>query len=122
MTHAEMVEEVIKLHEWVKHWQQRAEDAEKYAAGLEVNLAAVIRRAEVAETALAELATASSALVCALDTCHVCAGEVCLDTTEPTHCEDCSADCECHEGDECVPIYVLVDKVSAAIRAARGKV
>ena len=52
MTHAEMVEEVIKLHEWVKHWQQRAEDAEKYAAGLEVNLAAVIRRAEVAETAL----------------------------------------------------------------------
>ena len=28
MTHAEMVEEVIKLHEWVKHWQQRAEAAE----------------------------------------------------------------------------------------------
>ena len=77
--------------------------------------------AEDAETALAELATTSSALVSALNTCHVCAGEVCLDTTEPTHCEDCSADCECHEEDECVPIYVLVDKVSAAIRAAREK-
>ena len=97
MTHAEMVEEVVKLHEWVKHWSQRA---------------------EAAETALAELATTSSALVSALNTCHVCTGEVCLDTTEPTHCEDCSADCECHEEDECVPIYVLVDKVRAAIRAA----
>ena len=29
MTHAEMVEEVVKLHEWVKHWSQRAEAAEK---------------------------------------------------------------------------------------------
>ena len=28
MTHAEMVEEVVKLHEWVKHWSQRAEAAE----------------------------------------------------------------------------------------------
>jgi hypothetical protein len=54
MTHAEMVEEVIKLHEWVKHWWQRAEDAEKFAAGLEANLAAVIQRAEAAEAALAE--------------------------------------------------------------------
>ena len=97
MTHAEMVEEVVKLHEWVKHWTLRA---------------------EAAETALVELATLSSALVCALNTCHVCVGEVCLDTTEPTHCEDCSADCECHQDDGCVPIYVLVDKTKTAIRAA----
>lgn len=101
MTHAEMVEEVIKLHEWVKHWSQRAADAER---------------------ALAELATTSSALADALNTCHVCSGEVCLDTTDPTHCRDCSADCECHEGDECVPLYVLVNNVRAAIRAVRGKV
>jgi len=37
------------------HWQQRAEDAEKFAAGLELNLAAVIQRAEAAEGYLAEL-------------------------------------------------------------------
>lgn len=32
MTHAEMVEEVVKLHEWVKHWINRAEAAEKALA------------------------------------------------------------------------------------------
>ena len=32
MTHAEMVEEVVKLHEWVKHWMDRAEAAEKALA------------------------------------------------------------------------------------------
>jgi len=31
------------------HWQQRAEAAEKFAAGLELNLVAVIQRAEAAE-------------------------------------------------------------------------
>ena len=100
----------------------------QHAALTTEQLESMIRRAQDAEEelaqtkqALAELATTSSALVSALNTCHVCAGEVCLDTTEPTHCEDCSADCECHEEDECVPIYVLVDKVSAAIRAAKEK-
>jgi hypothetical protein len=62
MTHAEMVEEVIKLHEWVKHWWQRAEDAEKFAAGLEANLAAVIQRAEAAESKLAETEDAEAKL------------------------------------------------------------
>ena len=100
----------------------------EFVEGVKRENAELRQRAEAAEKALAELATASSALVCALDTCHVCAGEICLDTTDPTHCRDCSADCKCHEGDECheadecVPISVLVDKVSAAIRAARGKV
>ena len=37
------------------HWQQRAEDAEKFAAGPELNLVAVIHRAEAAEGYLAEL-------------------------------------------------------------------
>jgi hypothetical protein len=37
------------------HWQQRAEAAEKFAAGLELNLVAVIQRAEAAEGYLAEL-------------------------------------------------------------------
>ena len=104
------------------------EKLQAYADGLEVNLKAVIQRAEAAEKALAEaaedtadLTSASVALVDALETCHVCAGEVCIDTTEPTHCEDCSADCERHKGDECVPVYVLVNKVRAAIRAARGE-
>lgn len=59
MTHAEMVEEVIKLHEWVKHWSQRAENAEKYAAGLELNLAAVIQRAEAAEARLGAIQAAN---------------------------------------------------------------
>lgn len=38
------------------HWQQRAEAAEKFAAGLELNLVAVIQRAEAAEAKLAKLA------------------------------------------------------------------
>ena len=75
MTHAEMVEEVIKLHEWVKHWWQRAEDAEKFAAGLEANLAAVIQRAEAAESKLAE-ATEDTALLDWLDN---------LDNSEASH-------------------------------------
>tara|TARA_R110000822_G_scaffold76620_9_gene184231 strand:- start:1799 stop:2086 length:288 start_codon:yes stop_codon:yes gene_type:complete len=32
MTHAEMVDQVVKLHEWVKHWSQRADAAEKALA------------------------------------------------------------------------------------------
>ena len=39
----------------IASWQQRAEDAEKFAAGLELNLVAVIQRAEAAEGYLAEL-------------------------------------------------------------------
>lgn len=159
MTHAEMVEEIIKLHEWVQHWSQRAEAAETALADAQSRLLhtqagltiwmersksnareldeAYDAMCEMAKTLdctedwaaikaalketlgkVWELATASSALVSALNTCHVCAGEVCLDTTESTHCEDCSADCECHGGDACVPIYVLVDNTKTAIRAA----
>ena len=119
---AEMAESSAAHYRDITVMADALRELKKFAEGLELNLAAVIQRADAAEKALAELATTSSALVSALNTCHVCAGEVCLDTTEPTHCEDCSADCECHEEDECVPIYVLVDKVSAAIRAARKKV
>ena len=36
-------------------WKKRAEEAENFAAGLELNLAAVIQRAEAAEGYLAEL-------------------------------------------------------------------
>ena len=39
MTHAEMVEEVIKLHEWVKHWSQRVEAAETELADAKSRLA-----------------------------------------------------------------------------------
>ena len=38
MTDAEMVEEVVRLHEWVKHWSQRAEDAKTALAEAKLRL------------------------------------------------------------------------------------
>ena len=40
---------------------------------------------------------AISALLDALETCHVCGGTLHLEDVEPTHCEDCSSYCEDHE-------------------------
>ena len=66
------------------------------------------------------LEKAASALVAALETCHVCSGEVCLDAMEPTHCEDCSGDCDNHAGTDCVPLYVRVARVKAALKNLSG--
>jgi hypothetical protein len=36
-----------------------------------------------------------------LDTCHICKGLLHLDDVEPTHCEDCSRDCDEHDEPNC---------------------
>jgi chromosome segregation ATPase len=46
---------MTQIEEELHDWRQRADAAEKLAAGLEINLAAVIQRAEAAEGYLAEL-------------------------------------------------------------------
>ena len=51
--------------------------------------------------------SAISKLLDALETCHVCQGILHLEDHEPTHCEDCSWDCEEHEEPACTPIYQL---------------
>lgn len=49
---------------------------------------------------------AARALVDAMDTCHICKGELAIDDG-PSHCEDCSGDCDDHEEPECPTIYNL---------------
>jgi len=55
-------------------------------------------------------------LLDALETCHVCKGKLHLEDVEPTHCEDCSWDCEDHAEPACEPLYVLVRKARRALK------
>lgn len=48
-----------------------------------------------------ELLTALSGLVVFLGTCHICGGTLHLEDAGPTHCEDCSNDCEEHDNEPC---------------------
>lgn len=57
-------------------------------------------------TAESSLHIAARQLVETMETCHICKGLLVLQEN-PAHCEDCSWDCEGHEGPECVPIYEL---------------
>lgn len=41
------------------------------------------------------------------DTCHLCRGVLSLDDLGPVHCENCTQDCEAHEGPACTAIYIL---------------
>ena len=52
------------------------------------------------------LRNAAQALVDGMETCHQCKGTVLVDE-QPVHCEDCSSDCDNHEGAECPTIYGL---------------
>ncbi|HEV7523024.1 MAG TPA: DUF551 domain-containing protein [Candidatus Angelobacter sp.] len=60
---------------------------------------------------------AATELLDAMETCHVCKGVLVLQE-HPVHCEDCSGDCENHEGSECTPIYVLHAKLRKALKLA----
>ncbi len=60
-------------------------------------------------------AQAIVALLDALETCHICKGVLSLDDGSPTHCENCSWDCDEHDEPECVPLYVLHRNARQAI-------
>ena len=63
---------------------------------------------------------AISALLDAMETCHICQGVLGLDDMEPAHCEDCSWDCDEHEEPECIPLYVLHHRAKRAVAAMRA--
>lgn len=68
-------------------------------------------------TTLDEELQAITALLDALETCHICKGTLSLDDTEATHCENCSWDCDEHDEPECVPLYVLHQNARQAVAA-----
>lgn len=59
-------------------------------------------------------------LLDALETCHICGGTLHLEDVEPTHCEDCSSDCEEHEAPDCEPMYMLVRNARSENTALRA--
>jgi len=63
---------------------------------------------------------AISALLDAMETCHVCQGTLSLDDVEPTHCENCSWDCDEHPEPGCIPLYVLHLNAKLAVRDLVG--
>ncbi len=54
-------------------------------------------------------------LLTALETCHVCGGAMAMDDVEPTHCENCSGDCDEHWGEACAPLFVMHHDAITAI-------
>jgi hypothetical protein len=64
----------------------------------------------------ARLATAAKTYVDALDTCHICQGQVIIEAG-PTHCENCSYHCEGHVGDDCSRLDTLHENLKQAIEA-----
>ena len=55
-------------------------------------------------------------LLDAMETCHMCGGVLSLDDVEPTHCENCSGDCDGHDEPKCVPLYFLHSQAKRALR------
>lgn len=64
------------------------------------------------------VALAAYKLADAMETCHICKGAV-LVTDEAVHCEDCSYDCENHDGPECETIESLHRNLKKALAEAR---
>lgn len=58
-------------------------------------------------------------LVDAMETCHICKGAI-LVTEEPVHCEDCSYDCDDHDGPECATLESLHRNLKTALYKARA--
>jgi len=55
-------------------------------------------------------------LCAAMETCHDCKGQVVIQE-HPVYCEDgCDSNCECHDGPECTPIYVLHAALAKLLR------
>lgn len=88
---------------------------EKAINGADVLRARILSLLESGQRA-AEMEEAATELLDAMETCHVCKGQLVLEES-PIHCEDCSFDCEEHDEPECTPIYVLHQKLRKAIAA-----
>lgn len=63
-----------------------------------------------------DLREAATALVAAMETCHLCQGLILIEEG-PTHCENCSYDCEEHDEPNCIGIDVLHARLKAALAA-----
>ena len=74
-----------------------------------------------ARASVDNLNTEATALLDAMETCHICQGVLSLDDIGPTHCENCSGDCDDHEAPECKPIYVLCRNLRSAIVKSQGR-
>ena len=61
-----------------------------------------------------------TALLDAMETCHVCGGTLALDDVEPTHCENCSWDCNEHDAPECTPLHHLHREARRALGVLSG--
>lgn len=82
-------------------------------AGLEKAAARQAWRAAL-ESQEGQWVSTAQDLVSAMETCHICKGLLVLQE-EANHCEDCSYDCEAHEGEECTPIYELHRRLKALL-------
>lgn len=56
-------------------------------------------------------------LVDAMETCHICEGTLCVEEA-PVYCENCSWDCDDHEGEHCPTLYARHLKAKTAIKEA----
>lgn len=81
------------------------------ADGLRKELATVTGERDRLRDAL----TVTATLIAAMETCHDCGAEILVDSG-PTHCEDCSYDCDAHEEPDCVPLYDLHLNAKLAIK------
>lgn len=69
----------------------------------------------------AEALAKITALLDAIETCHICGGTLALDDVEPTHCENCSSDCDYHDAPDCVLLSHLHQEARRALVAlSRG--
>lgn len=66
-----------------------------------------------------ELLASLSALVSFLETCHICGGVLHLEDAGPTYCENCSSDCEEHDGESCS--LATIHRAAAALIARLEK-
>lgn len=61
-------------------------------------------------------------LLDSMETCHLCKGKLHLEDNEPTHCENCSWDCEEHEGSACEPLYALHGNARSELKALHARI
>ena len=57
-----------------------------------------------------------AALLDAMETCHICHGQISLADEPPTHCEDCSWDCDEHDEPDCESVFWLHHKAKMAVK------
>lgn len=68
-----------------------------------------------AKIRLTPIIAAAEALLDAMEMCHICEGSLIIDDV-PSHCEDCSWDCDDHEEPNCTPIRDLHRALRKAIQ------